>query len=70
MITFNVLMRIGGKRNTATALRLLRRVMKWRTRSGLLALVDHGEEITECAFMQADMFLFLSPFSNLLGGAR
>jgi len=27
---------------------------------------DRGEEITECAFMQADMLLFLLPFSGLV----
>jgi hypothetical protein len=37
-----------------------------QTASGLLPMRDVGEEITECAYMQADMLLFLLPFSNLL----
>ena len=40
-----------------------------RTASGLLPMRDQGEEITECAFMQADMLLFLLPFSALASTA-
>lgn len=61
LITINVLSRIGGRENAAVAGRLLEFVKGKLTSSGLLPLRDRGEEITECAFMQADMLLFLLP---------
>ena len=66
VITYNVLRRIGGERNAETASRLLKTILGKRTKSGLLPMRDRGEEITECAFMQADMLLFLLPFSGLV----
>lgn len=66
VITCNVLRRIGGERNLETASRLWKRILAKRTKSGLLPMRDRGEEITECAFMQADMLLFLLPFSGLV----
>lgn len=66
VITYNVLRRIGGERNTETAARLLKTILGKRTKSGLLPMRDRGEEITECAYMQADMLLFLLPFSGLV----
>lgn len=65
-ITYNVLRRAGGAKNAAAAARLLKFLLGLRTKSGLLPMRDRGEEITECAFMQADMLLFLLPFSGLL----
>lgn len=64
-ITTHVLRRAGGEENEAAAARLWRYVLSLRTASGLLPMRDRGEEITECAFMQADMLLFLLPFSSL-----
>lgn len=63
-ITYNVLRRTGGARNEETAQRLLGALLAKRTASGLLPMRDRGEEITECAFMQADMLLFLLPFAG------
>ncbi|MEW6355706.1 MAG: hypothetical protein AB1696_05235 [Planctomycetota bacterium] len=65
-ITYNVLRRVGGKRNTNTAARLLKYLLSVRTPCGLLPMRDEGEEVTECAYMQADMLLFLLPFSGIL----
>lgn len=65
-ITYNVLRRVGGARNQETATRLLGTIESKRTKSGLLPMRDRGEEITECAFMQADMMLFFLPFSDLV----
>lgn len=59
-LTFNVLRRIGGEENRAAAERLLGYMMALRTPSGLLPMRDRGEVITECAYHQADMLLFLS----------
>jgi hypothetical protein len=64
-ITANVLFRVGGVDNVATASRLLEYALGLCTPSGLLPMRDRGEEITECAFMQADMVLFLLPFAGL-----
>jgi hypothetical protein len=64
-ITYNVLRRISGRDNEVAAEKLLRKMSKLRTKSGLLPMRDTGEEITECAFMQADMLLFLLPLANL-----
>ena len=66
VLTYNVLMRVGGKSNMQTAARLLKRIVGTRTASGLLPMRDCGEEITECLFMQADMLLFLLPFTDLV----
>jgi len=65
-ITYNVLMRVGGDQNSEAAARLLKVMLSKRTKSGLLPMRDRGEEVTECAFMQADMLLFLLPFSTLV----
>lgn len=61
-ITMNVLKRVGGKENEETASRLLSFISGKITTSGLPPMRDRGEEITECAFMQADILLFLLPF--------
>jgi hypothetical protein len=61
-ITANVLFRIGGEKNAVCAERLLCRLMTMRTDSGLLPMRDTGPEITRCAFMQADILMFLLPF--------
>jgi len=58
-LTANVLRRIGGEANVAAAERLLGYALSQRSASGLLPMRDEGEEITECAYMQADMLLFL-----------
>ena len=58
-LTANVLRRIGGEANGAAAERLLGYALSQRSASGLLPMRDEGEEITECAYMQADMLLFL-----------
>ena len=58
-LTANVLRRIGGEANVAAAERLLGYALAQRSASGLLPMRDEGEEITECAYMQADMLLFL-----------
>ena len=65
ILTYNVLLRIGGQANTRSASRLLGHALSLRTKSGLLPMRDRGEEITECVFKQADMLLFLLPFSTL-----
>ncbi len=65
-ITYNVLMRVAGDQNTEAAGRLLKTMLSKRTKSGLLPMRDRGDEVTECAFMQADMLLFLLPFSDLV----
>ena len=62
-ITMNVLKRVGGKENEETADRLLVFISDKITASGLPPMRDRGEEITECAFMQADILLFLLPFT-------
>ncbi|MEN6305890.1 MAG: hypothetical protein ABFD96_24405, partial [Armatimonadia bacterium] len=58
-LTANVLRRIPGEANAEAASRLLNYTLSLRTASGLLPMRDVGEEITECAYMQADMLLFL-----------
>jgi hypothetical protein len=61
VLTANVLKRMGDNdENHAAAERLLRYVLSQRAENGLLPMRDEGEEITECAYMQADMLLFLS----------
>lgn len=64
LITGNVLWRRGGEANQAAAARVLGQAFRLRTASGLLPMRDRGEEITECAFMQADMLLFLEPLTS------
>ncbi|MHB8994783.1 MAG: hypothetical protein ACYC63_06015 [Armatimonadota bacterium] len=60
VLTANVLKRIGGNDdNAAAAERLLGYVLSQRAGNGLLPMRDEGEEITECAYMQADILLFL-----------
>ncbi|MCF6177370.1 MAG: hypothetical protein L3J71_16575 [Victivallaceae bacterium] len=61
-ITVNVLLRTGGDANQAAAKCLLKFIGSKITASGLPPMRDRGEEITECAFMQADILLFLLPF--------
>lgn len=61
VICWNVLLRL--QRKTEANL-LLDKLLKMRTSSGLLPMRDCGEEITECAYMQADILLFLLPFSK------
>ena len=68
-LTYHVLRRAGGEENEQAAARLGRFLASRRTASGLLPMRDQGEEITECAFMQADMLLFLLPFSPLASTA-
>ena len=63
-ITMNVLKRVGGKENEETVGRLLDFISSKITASGLSPMRDRGEEITECAFMQADILLFLLPFAT------
>lgn len=58
-LTASVLRRLGGEANQAAATRLLGYALSRRSLSGLLPMRDEGEEITECAYMQADMLLFL-----------
>ncbi|MFA6714874.1 MAG: hypothetical protein WCS27_05820 [Victivallaceae bacterium] len=60
-ITMNVLLRVGGDENIRTAKQLLNFIESKITASGLPPMRDRGEEITECAFMQADILLFLLP---------
>lgn len=60
-ITANVLFRLGGDKNITKARLLLHRLFSIRTRSGLLPMRDCGPEITQCAFMQADILMFLIP---------
>lgn len=68
-ITLNVLSRIGGPLNQEAAGRLLRFIESRLTPSGLPPMRDRGEEITECAFMQADILLFLLPLLTPPEGA-
>jgi hypothetical protein len=63
-ITMNVLLRAGGKENRAAAGHLLKFIGSQITASGLPPMRDRGEEITRCAFMQADILLFLLPFTS------
>ena len=64
ILTYNVLMRIAGEENVQAASRLLGYALAMRTDSGLLPMRDRGEEITECLYQQADVLLFLLPFSG------
>jgi prenyltransferase beta subunit len=61
-ITINVMLRIGGQDNILKAEKLLEYVLSKRTNSGLLALVEDKEEITMCAYMQADILCFILGF--------
>jgi hypothetical protein len=58
-ITMNVLVRAGGQENRQAAKLLLDFIESKITASGLPPMRDRGEEITECAFMQADILLFM-----------
>mgnify|MGYP001014116523 CR=1 FL=1 len=62
LITANVLFRHGTDADRGIAERLLGSAFSRRTAGGLLPMRDRGEEITACAFMQADMLLFLLPW--------
>lgn len=68
IISANVLLRIGGKDNADTAGKILDFALRLKTDDGLLPMRDRGEKITRCAFMQADMLLFLLPFSSYIYG--
>lgn len=59
VLTANVLQRLGGTGNQETTERLLGYTLSRRVDGGLLPLRDEGETITECAYMQADLLLFL-----------
>ncbi|MFA6930059.1 MAG: hypothetical protein WCT05_07010 [Lentisphaeria bacterium] len=61
VICWNVLQRLQRK---TEADQLLQKLFKLRSPSGLLPMRDCDEEITECAYMQADILLFLLPFSK------
>lgn len=63
-LTAHVLARLGGEENLAAADRLLAWLLAQRAADGLLPMRDEGEVITECAFMQADMCLFLQPLAE------
>lgn len=63
-ITAHVLARIGGPENLTAADRLLGWLLAQRAADGLLPMRDAGETITECAFMQADICLFLQPLAE------
>lgn len=65
-ITLNVLLRAGGTENYEAADKMLGFVQNKITASGLPPMRDRGEEITECAFMQADILLFMLPFSSIM----
>ena len=67
VITANVLLRVGGDPNVECAERIFRHALSLRTERGLLPMRDRGEAITECAFMQADMLLFMLPFARFRG---
>ena len=64
-ITFNVLMRAGGTENMAASERLLKFIATRIGSDGLpLMREDVKEEITECAYMQADILMFILQFSS------
>lgn len=58
-LTWNVLRRIGDDESLAAAARLKDYLLSVHTESGLLPMRDEGEEITRCAYKQADMLLYL-----------
>jgi hypothetical protein len=60
------LLRAGGTENYEAADKMLGFVQNKITASGLPPMRDRGEEITECAFMQADILLFMLPFSSIM----
>ncbi len=58
-ITINVLLRKGGEENSAAAAKLLNHACRRVGRDGLPEMRDNTNGITECAFMQADILMFL-----------
>lgn len=64
VICWNVLRRLQRKNEADLLLNKLQTLL---TPSSLLPMRDCGEEITECAYMQADILLFLLPFSKYAG---
>ncbi len=67
-ITLNVLLRVGGADNEAAAGRLLKFISTRLGSDGLpLMREDVTEEITECAYMQADILMFILPFISTEG---
>ena len=65
VITYSVLRRLGGRANAQAAAWLLRHILGRRTDSGLLPMWDVGEDVVHCAYYQADMLMFLLPYSGL-----
>jgi len=62
IITSNVLIRAGGTENIKTSEKIVAFIIGKKSKSGLLPMRDIEEEITECAYMQADFLLFILPF--------
>jgi len=69
VITYSVLRRLGGTANAQAAARLLRHILARRTDSGMLPMWDVGEDVVHCAYYQADMLMFLLPYSGLVEAA-
>jgi hypothetical protein len=67
-ITLNVLSRVRSEENDVSVERLLEFISTQISANGLPRMRDRGEEITECAFMQADILLFILPFSKYMNG--
>jgi hypothetical protein len=61
-ITASVLQKSSEKRHIQCATEILEFLQSKKTDGGLLPMRDRGEVITECAFMQADIGLFLMEF--------
>lgn len=67
-ITLNVLLRVGGTENLAASELLLEFISSRIGSDGLpLMREDVKEEITECAYMQADILMFILPFASTEG---
>jgi hypothetical protein len=64
-ITINVLLRVGQEENVAAAKRLLKFVETQIGADGLPRMRDEiKEDITKCAYMQADILMFILQFST------
>jgi hypothetical protein len=63
-ITLNVLLRVDGKANIPAIEKLMKFIVTQIGNKGLPRMRDEGEEITKCAFMQADILMFTLPFSK------
>ena len=57
VLVWNVLVRSG---RSEAAGRLKSKILSLQTRDGLLPMRDDDSSVTRCAYMQADMYLFLS----------